>query len=139
MMRGLIAIVAGLVVLTMLTFAIEGATTPVLMRLFPEALPTRASMQANLGVKLFILLYSTASMIAAGFVTAWIARRHQSRHAIAMATLQIALTGWAMYTFYDHAPWWAWVAGMALMIPAAWFGARLRTGSSAGQVIAAGR
>jgi hypothetical protein len=42
------------------------------------------------------------------------------------------LTMWAMSMFYTHAPLWAWLAGMALMVPAAWVGALLRVRHSAG-------
>jgi hypothetical protein len=31
-----------------------------------------------------------------------------------------------MSAFYDHAPLWAWLVGMVLMVPAAWLGANLR-------------
>ncbi|MFY2762795.1 hypothetical protein [Arenimonas sp. MALMAid1274] len=126
MVRSLAAVVAGLFVLAVLTFAIEMATTPSLMRLFPEALPTREAMQGNVGVKLFILFYSSLAMVVAGYVTARIAGRHELRHAIAMAVVQVALTAWAMTAFYGHAPLWAWLAGMALMLPAAALGARAR-------------
>jgi hypothetical protein len=126
MMRSIAAVFAGIVVLTLLTFAIEAATTPWLLRTFPDALPTTEAMQGNVPMKLFILVYSTLSMMAAGYVTAWIARRHPLRLAIVMAAIQLALTAWAMSAFYAHAPLWAWLAGMALMLPAAWLGATLR-------------
>lgn len=133
MIRSIASVFAGLVVLTLLTFAIEAMTTPWLMSLFPDALPTKAAMQGSVPVKLFILFYSTLSMIAAGYVTAWIARRHHVRLAIVMATIQVGLTVWAMSLFYAHAPLWAWLAGMALMVPSAWAGAALRVRRSAGE------
>lgn len=123
MTRSILSVFAGLVVLTLLTFSIESATTPVLMAAFPSALPTKAAMQGSVPIKLFILVYSTLSMIAAGYLTAWIAQRNPRRLAIIMATIQMGLTAWAMSAFYDHAPLWAWLAGMALMVPAAWLGA----------------
>jgi hypothetical protein len=134
MLRSIASVVAGLVVVTLLTFAIETATTPWLMSTFPDALPTKAAMQGSVPIKLFILFYSTLSMIAAGYVTAWIARRNQISLAIVMATIQVALTAWAMSMFYAHAPPWAWLAGMALMVPAAWVGAVLRVRRRAGKV-----
>jgi hypothetical protein len=132
MTRSILSVFAGLVVLTLLTFAIESATTPWLMSAFPGALPTQEAMQGSVPIKLFILLYSTLSMIAAGYLTAWIARRNALRLAIVMATIQLCLTAWAMSKFYDHAPLWAWLAGMTLMLPAAWLGARWRMRRSAG-------
>jgi hypothetical protein len=48
---------AGIVVLTLLTLAVETAT-PWLMNAFPNALPTEQAMQRNVPMKLFILVYS---------------------------------------------------------------------------------
>lgn len=124
MTRNIAAVLAGLLTLTALTFAIEAATTPLLLRAFPDALPTRDAMQGNVPMKLFILVYSTLCMVAAGYLTAWIARRTPLRLAIVMAAAQMVLTAWAMTVFFDHAPLWAWLSGMALMVPAAWLGAR---------------
>lgn len=126
MTRSVLAVIAGLTVLSLLIFAIEAATSPWLMRSFPQALPNTEAMQANVPVKLFILFYSTLSMTVAGYVTAWIARGHRLRLAAIMAAIQLALTAWAMVAFFDHAPLWAWTAGMALMLPAAWLGAKIR-------------
>ena len=131
MTRSIAAVFAGLVALTLLTFLIEAATTPWLMRSFPDALPSREAMQDNVAIKLFILLYSTLCMIVAAYLTAWIARRDGLRHAVIMAAIQVGLTAWAMSRFYDHAPLWAWLVGMALMVPAAWLGARLRANRQA--------
>lgn len=125
MIRSIAAVLAGLVALTLFTFAIESATTPWLMSMFPDALPSVEAMQGNVPMKLFILFYSTLCMIAAGYLTAWLARRSEVSLAIVMAAIQVGLTVWAMSAFYDHAPVWAWLAGIALMLPAAWLGARL--------------
>jgi len=132
MTRSILAVFAGLVALTLLTFAIEAVTTPWLMSAFPSALPSKAAMQGSVPIKLFILVYSTLSMIAAGYLTAWIARRNQQRLAIVMAAIQVGLTAWAMAMFYAHAPLWAWLVGMALMMPAAWLGATWRMAGGAG-------
>lgn len=126
MIRGILAVFSGIVVLTILTFAIEAATTPLLMNAFPSALPAKEAFQRNVPVKFFVLAYSALCMCAAGYVTAWIARRNELRLAIIMAAIQVALTVWAMSVFYDHAPLWAWLAGIGLMVPAAWLGANLR-------------
>lgn len=132
-MRSILAVFTGIVVLTLLTFAIEAATTALLMNAFPNALPTEAALQRNVPMKLFILVYSALCMIAAGFVTASIAPRNELRLAIVMAAIQVALTAWAMSAFYDRAPLWSWLVGMVLMVPAAWHGAQLRLKRKAGR------
>ena len=133
MTRSILAVFTGIVVLTLLTFVIEAATTPLLMHAFPNALPTEEAMQRNVPMKLFILFYSALCMVAAGYITAWIASRNELPLAIIMAAIQVALTAWAMSAFYDRAPLWAWLAGMVLMVPAACLGAKLRQKRAAGQ------
>ncbi len=49
-------------------------------------------------------------------------------HAIGMAVLQAAMTFVAMLAARDATqPLWFWLGGIALMVPAAWVGARLRS------------
>ena len=71
----------------------------------------------------------TFSMIAGGFVTAWIAPRARVAHAVGMGALQAAMTIVAMLMPPEGAsqPLWVWLGGIALMVPAAWAGARLRS------------
>jgi hypothetical protein len=47
MMRSICAVFTGIVVLALLTFAIEAATTALLTNAFPIALPTEEAMQRN--------------------------------------------------------------------------------------------
>jgi len=79
--------------------------------------------------QLLWLGWLTLSMVAGGVVTAWIAPRAQAPHAIGMAVLQAVMTFVAMLTVRDadQQPLWSWLAGIALMVPAAWVGARLRS------------
>src|SRR5687767_1116278 len=44
MMRSVLAVLAGLVVLLAASFAIEWVTNPLLLRMFPEALPNEAAL-----------------------------------------------------------------------------------------------
>ena len=127
MIRSILAVVAGLVVLTIVSFAIEAVADPLLMHLFPAALPDAAALASNFPVRLFMLVYTTASIAAGGYVTAWIARRSQLTHAAIMGAIEVAFTLYVMIAVpipeAHPAPRWAWIAGMILMIPAACFGA----------------
>jgi fatty acid desaturase len=63
---------------------------------------------------------------AGGYVTAWLARRAEIRHAVIMGAIEVALTIWAMIELPDQAPMWAWILGMVLIVPAAWVGGAIR-------------
>ena len=75
MIRSILAVIAGLVVLTIVSFAIEAAADPLLRHLFPGALPDAAALARNFPARLFMLAYTTFSIAVGGYVTGWIARR----------------------------------------------------------------
>ena len=127
MIRSVLAVLAGIVVLTVASFAIEWATDPLFLRLFPHALPDQAALNHNVPAKLFMMAYTFLSVAAGGYVTAWLARRAEVWHAVVMGALEAAMTVWAMTKFAHQAPLWTWIAGIALVIPAAWCGGEFRT------------
>jgi hypothetical protein len=130
MLRSALAIFAGIVVLTITSFAIEAVADPLLLRMFPNALPNRAAISHNLPASLFQLAYTLASIAAGGYVTAWLARRSQVRDAVVMGAIELALTVWAMFAFPNEAPLRNWILSMLLIVPAAWCGALVRLRSS---------
>ena len=128
MIRSILAVVAGLVVLTVISFAIEAAD-PLLMHLFPRALPNAAALAASFPARLWMLAYTTFAIALGGYVTALIARRAQISHAAIMGAIEMALTLYVMiaapFPEVHQAPRWGWVAGIILMVPAACLGAAL--------------
>jgi len=130
MIRSTLAVLAGLVVLTIISFAIEAAADPLLMHLFPGALPDAAALAKNFPARLFMLVYTTFSIAVGGYITAWIARRAQLIHAAIMGTVEVAFTLYvviaAPFAEAHQAPRWGWITGMILMIPAACLGAAVR-------------
>ena len=130
MIRSILAVVAGLVVLTIVSFAVEAAADPLLMHLFPGALPDAAALAGNFPARLFMLAYTTFSIVVGGYVTAWIARRSQLTHAAIMGAIEVAFTLYVMiaapFSEARNAPRWGWIAGMILMVPAACLGAAIR-------------
>jgi len=84
MMRSVLAVIAGIVTLTVTSFAIEAAADPILMHVFPHALPNRAAIGQNLASAFFLVTYTSVCVAAGGYVTAWIARRSPIWHAVAM-------------------------------------------------------
>lgn len=126
MIRSVLAVLAGIVVLTATSFAVEAVANPLLMRMFPHALPNEAALNQSLPAKLFMLLYTALCVAAGGYVTAWVARRFPVGHAVAMGVVQLALTVWAMIALAHRAPLWSWIVGMVMIVPAAWCGGMLR-------------
>jgi len=126
MMRSVLAVMAGIVTLTVTSFAIEAAADPILMHVFPHALPNRAAISQNLASALFLVTYTSVCVAAGGYVTATIARRSPIWHAAAMGIAQEALTVWAMVSLPNEAPLRNWIATLVLTIPVACCGGLLR-------------
>jgi hypothetical protein len=126
MIRSIAAVLAGLIVLTVTSFAIEWAVDPLLLRLFPRALPTASALASNPYAALFMYLYTALCIAAGGYVTAWVARRWPVGHAVAMGVAELGLTVWAMKAVVVHAPLRNWIVGIVMVVPAAWCGGLLR-------------
>ncbi len=124
--RSLLAVLAGVAVLTAASFAIEAAVDPLLMHAFPQALPNRAALSYNLPASILLFAYTSVCVAAGGYVAAWIARRSPVWHAIAMGLVQEALTVWAMASLGDIAPRRNWIVTLILTIPVAACGGLLR-------------
>ena len=122
MLRSVLAVLLGIITLTVISFAVEAGMDPLLLRMFPQALPNEAALGANLIVRAVMFAYGAASIGAGGYVTARVARRAPVGHALAMGLLQSALTLYAMYAVVKHAPTWIWVISTVMAVPAAWIG-----------------
>jgi hypothetical protein len=124
--RGALAVLAGLVVLTLASFAIEAAADPLLMRMFPGALPDAAALSRNFPARLLMLAYTTFSIGLGGYFTAWIASRAKIWHAAIMGAIEAALTVYVMiavpFQEAQQAPRWGWIVGLILMVPGACLG-----------------
>jgi len=118
MFRSALAVLAGLAVLTIGSFAIELAVNPLLLRAFPAALA------ANLWVKGLTIAYSLACIGAGGYMTAVIAKRSPIQHAAVLGVLQAALTVVAMISPEAyHASRLQWILTAIVSIRAALAGA----------------
>ncbi len=128
MIRSALAVLAGIVTLTIASFAIEAAADPLMMRLFPYALPNRAAISHNLPATLFLFAYTALCVAAGGYVTAWLARHRPVLHSLLLGAVQVALTVLAMMSpsLRNEAPLRNWIATLVFTIPAAWCGGLLR-------------
>ena len=137
MLRSLLSILAGIAVLTAASFAIEAATDPLLLRMFPQALPGPEALSSNPLVRALTFAYGLMSVAAGGYVTARIARRRPIGHAAAMGIVQAGLTIVAMLSpVANHASPLQWITIAMLSIPAALAGAALYRGGSANEGLA---
>jgi len=120
MVRSVLAVLAGIVVLTLTSFAIEWLTNPLMMRMLD--LPSEAALNRSAPAKLIMAVYTMFCVAAGGYVTASLAPGPGERHAVVMGAIQVGLGAAAMGQFFDHAPLWYWIASLALLIPVAWCG-----------------
>ena len=119
MIRSVLAILAGLVTLTALSFGIEAVADPLMIRLFAESLPTRSALSHSLPATVFMFAYGALSVAAGGYVAARLARRAPLRHAVMLGIVQSALTLLAMAAMWSHAPALNWIVSFVMAFPAA--------------------
>jgi hypothetical protein len=126
MLRSTLSVLAGIVVLTAASFAIEAALDPLLLRLFPRALPDPAALSANAWVRTVTFAYGLMCVAFGGYIAARVARRLPVKHAAAMGIVQAGLTIAAMLSPEgSHASRSQWIAIAVLSIPAALAGGSL--------------
>lgn len=118
-MRSVAAAIAGIIVLVLLSFLIERAVGAALMQGF-------ALDKADVPMRLFVVTQTLGCMVAAGYVSAWIAPRAKVKHAVVMGVIQLLLTLYAMAALPSYGPIWISMVGVVLLVPAAWLGGWLR-------------
>jgi hypothetical protein len=107
-------------VLTAASFAIEAAVNPLLLRVFPRALPGPAALSANQWVKTLTFTYGFMCLAAGGYITARLARRLPIEHAATMGIVQACLTIVAMLSPEgNHASRLQWITTAMFSVPAA--------------------
>lgn len=125
-MRSIAAVIAGFITFSVALYAAQGAGTALLMRVNPDLPATASIVNYSTGTRIFWLVWETMSMAAAGYVTARLAGVRPVTHATTMGAIQAVVTLWAMLSVSNDEPLWFWLAGIASMVPAAWFGGLLR-------------
>lgn len=117
MWKSVLAVVAGVVALTVTSFAIEAAVNPILMRVL--SLPDQAALARNSGVMAFTFAYSLVCVAFGGYVCARLAPTRPLRHAVAMGLVQVGMTLLAMQSMPELAPRAQWIISAILAFPAA--------------------
>jgi putative membrane protein (TIGR04086 family) len=119
LLRGALAVVAGIGVFALALFGIDAAGTAI-VGAEPEWI-NRSNATRSLW-----LCVNVVCMIVGGYVAAWIASRARVAHALLVGIIQTGLTLAAFLTLNDAStPTWLWVSGMVLTVPSAWIGGLL--------------
>lgn len=114
----------GIVALTISSFAIEWAVNPLLLQLFPAALPNSGALAESGWVRALTMAYSLVCVAFGGYVCARLAPRLPMKHAVAMGIVQAGMTVMAMLSFPEIASIGQWIATALLAFPAAVTGGR---------------
>ena len=129
-MRSVAAVLAGFITFSVALNGVQGIGTAVLHSINPDLSATTTIVNYSTKTRVAWLLLEAVSLLAAGYVTARIARSSPMAHATAMGLIQAVVTSSAMMSLQSDEPEWFWLTGIALMIPAAWFGGWLRVRKS---------
>jgi hypothetical protein len=132
--RSVAAVLAGFVTLSVAIYAMQGAGTAILRQMNPDLPATASIVNHSTGTRVFWLVWETASMMAAGYVTARLATSSHVVHAIVMGAIQAIVTMSAMFSIRSEEPMWFWLTGIAMMIPSAWLGGWLRQKRGSGVI-----
>ena len=117
MLRSILAVIAGIVVLSIASFAIEGVISVIV--------DSRALGQ-QVWFRMLTMGYTLVCVGAGGHVAAWVARRMEAGHALILGGIQVVFTIGAMMQLRQSEPRWTWIVGIALIMPAAWLGGMIR-------------
>jgi hypothetical protein len=106
----------------------QGIGTALLLRMNPGLPETASIVNYSNVTRMLWLIWETLSMGAAGYVTARLASSYHVQHATVMGAIQAIVTVWAMFSVRGNEPLWFWIAGIAMMVPAAWLGGKKGSG-----------
>jgi len=118
--RSILAIVAGF----LFTGVLAIGTDAVLMS--AGVLPPATERVTSTGVLLLTVAYVAVYAIAGCWVTARLAPSHPMRHALIMGGIALAMQLALLPMSWQRTPAWYNLLGLALVMPYAWAGGRLR-------------
>ena len=118
--RSILAIVAGLVVIGALSFASGAALAAA------GVIPAQGQPVHGIHALLVITLSVAVFAIFGCWLTAYLAPSHPMRHALILGVLGLAFNVISLLAVWDLYPAWFSIASLALVMPYAWLGGRLR-------------
>jgi hypothetical protein len=106
--RSIFAVVAGIVAMTAMAFAVEIPVRVLTLRLLSQSFPEPSALDSHIGWMLSQSLYTLPALILGGYVAAWLAPKRGLAHAIAMATVQELLIVLLIFNPPHPVPPWMW-------------------------------
>jgi hypothetical protein len=124
--RSLLAVLAGMVTLTAVAFAIEIPLRWLTLQWFSQSFPDPAALDSHLGWMLSQSLYTLSALMFGGYVAAWIAPRRGLAHAVALAIVQELLIVALIFAPPHPVPAWLWALTLVSAPAAIIYGGSLR-------------
>jgi hypothetical protein len=125
--RSVLAVLAGIVAMTVVAFAIEIPLRALTLRALPETFPDQTALDSNIVWMLSQSLYTVPALMFGGYVAAWLAPRRALAHAFAMAVVQELLIVALMFKPPHPVPPWMWAITLSVTPVAIIFGGYLRS------------
>ncbi len=116
-LRSILAVVAGFLSIGVLSVGAD----LLLWRMMPGAFDPNGRVEST-GVLLGMQLYVAVFAITGCYLAARLAGRSPMRHAMILGALGLAFNVAGTVARWDHAPAWAHVLALALVLPYAWVG-----------------
>lgn len=121
MLRSILAVLAGDIIWTGLWLM----TNAIVAAIAPASFGVDGSINSA-GILFLILVLSVAISVAAGYSTARLARVNELTHALALGIVLLVIGIFVQSQYWDALPVWYHLSFLALLIPAAWLGGKLR-------------
>ena len=125
--RSILAVLAGIVAMAAVAFAIEIPLRWLTLRLFSQTFPDQAALDSHVGWMLSQSLYTVPALMLGGYIAAWLAPRRGLAHAVAMAIVQDLLTVVVIFEPPHPVPPWYWALALTMTPPAIIYGGYLRS------------
>jgi hypothetical protein len=106
--RSVFAVVAGIVAMMAVAFAVEIPVRWLTLRLLSQSFPDPSALDSHIGWMLSQSLYTLPALILGGYVAAWLAPKRALAHAIAMAIVQELLIVLLIFNPPHPVPPWMW-------------------------------
>ena len=118
--RSILAVVAGFVVIGALSFGTDAALRAA------GVLPAATEPISSIPLLLLMMAYIAVFAIFGCWLTAYLAPSHPMRHALILGVLGLAFNLLSTAAVWNLYPKWYIVVSLALVMPYAWIGGRLR-------------
>jgi hypothetical protein len=120
LVRSILAIVTGFLVIGVLSFGTDA------MLASAGVFPPHGQPVTSVGLLLLVTAYVAVYAIFGCWLTAFLAPSHPMRHALILGALGLAFNVMNVLATWGQGPIWYVLLNLALVMPYAWIGGRLR-------------